>query len=232
MRKCDPRLISALAIGVTLGACGSSPSNSLSAAALIAHARAMLDAAPSAHFTLTSSGPTGTGTALLGGSGHMQRPASFTGSLKVDVNGFTVTVDAVSVNGTFYVRDPLTGSFDRADPSAYGFSDPSGLMNPNTGLSTLLTQCHDPRSADDDRLNGVLLHEVSCSLPGKAVASLLPDAAPDQAVSATIGIAADSGQLRRVTLTGPFNTTSPSTFTLVLDSYGENVRITPPAAGS
>lgn len=162
----------------------------------------------------------------------MQRPAGFTGSLRVAVSGFTVTVDAVSVNGTFYVRDPLTGTFDHADPSAYGFSDPSGLMNPRTGLSTLLTQCSDPQSGNDDRLNGVLLHEVSCSIPGKAVGALLPDAAPDEAVAATIGVAADSSQLRRVTLKGPFNTTSPSTYTLVLDSYGENVTITPPAAGS
>lgn len=232
MRRHDPRLIPAVAIGVVLAACGSSQPSSASAATLLAHAKATLDAAPSAHFTLTSSGPTGNGTALLGGSGHMQRPSSFSGRLNVAVNGFTVTVDAVSVNGAFYVRDPLTGSFDRTDPSAYGFSDPSGLMNPHTGLSTLLTQCHDPKSVADDRLNGVLLHEVSCSIPGKAVGSLLPDAAPDQAVAATIGVAADSSQLRRVVLRGPFNTTSSSTYTMVLDSYGENVTITPPATGS
>lgn len=226
------RLIATGAIVMALAACGSSQPAPPTAAATLARAKTTLDAAKSAHFTLTSSGATGNGVVLRGGSGHMRRPDSFSGTIKVDVNGFTLTVDAVSVQGTFYVRDPLTGTFDRTDPSAYGFADPTGLMNPATGLSTLLTQCHSAKFVSDDRLNGELLHEVSCSLPGKTVAALLPDAAPDQAVTSTVGVAADTSQLRRVTLNGPFYTASASVFTLVLDSYGENVRITPPAAGS
>jgi len=49
-------------------------------------------------------------------------------------------------------------------------------------------------------------------------------------VQATIGVNASSHQLRRIVLVGPFfEKAHSSTFTLVLDRYGENVTITPPA---
>lgn len=234
MRRCHVRTVAAaLAIGMALAACGSTQTITQTAASMLSHAKATLDAAQSAHFTLTSSGAKGSGIALLGGSGDMQRPNRFSGTLSVNASGFPVTLDVVSSGGAFSVRDPLTGGFETADPSLYGFADPTALFNPSTGLSSLLTQCQNPTIVSDDRRSGELLHEVSCTLPGKAVAALLPDAAPDRSVSAMIGIAADSGQLRRVTLTGPFySSTSPSTFSLVLDRYGENVHITPPATGS
>ncbi len=49
-------------------------------------------------------------------------------------------------------------------------------------------------------------------------------------MQATIGLDAASHQLRRVALVGPFfDKAHASTFTVVLDKYGENVTITPPA---
>jgi hypothetical protein len=48
-------------------------------------------------------------------------------------------------------------------------------------------------------------------------------------VQATIGVNPTTHELRRVALVGPFfDKTRPSTFTVVLDKYGENVTITPP----
>jgi lipoprotein LprG len=231
MRRSGRTVLTGAVLAAALSGCGSSQQPN--AATMLSHAKALLDAATSAHFTLTSTGASGTGVVLRGGSGDMQRPNSFSGRLDVDISGFTANVDAVSVNGKFFVRDPLSGTFETADPSSYGFADPTGLLDPSTGLSSLLTRCQRPSVLSDDRQHGELLHEVSCSLPGQAVAALLPDAAPDRPVSATIGIVAGSGQLRRVSLTGPFySSTSASTFQLVVDRYGENVRITPPAAAS
>ncbi len=104
------------------------------------------------------------------------------------------------------------------------------LLDTRTGLSSLLLLCDAPSLADGDRYNGELLDEVRCSLPGKQVAALLTSADPTRRVSATFGIVPDTMQLRRVVLTGPFfSTTQNSTFTVVLDSYGENVTVTPPA---
>ncbi|MFN2582054.1 MAG: LppX_LprAFG lipoprotein [Candidatus Dormibacteria bacterium] len=211
-----------------VGSCGGAPPNPTS---LLDTAKRSIDAAQTAHFTLTSSNvPAGADTVLQGGSGDMRRPDGFSGSLDVSVSGFTVNVAVVSVSGRFYARDPLSGRFTLTDPTTYGFADPGQLANPQSGLSSLLPICANPTLQPDDRLSGEQLHEVKCSLPGHAVAALLTSADASKPVAATIGVDSNSGELRRVVLTGPFfSATQTSTFTLVVDKFGENVTITPPA---
>lgn len=231
MRTWQPRLLAGVAISAGLAGCGSPPPGN--AQTLLTRAKTLMDSAPSAHFTLSSSGAGGGGVVLLGGSGDIKRPDRFSGTLNASVNGFGIAIPVVAVNGKFWASNPLSGHFESADPTQYGFADPGHLIDPQNGLSSLLLRCQRPTQTADDRFNGALLHEVSCSLPGQDVKALLADAAPDQAVAATVGVAADSGQLRRVVLTGPFYSSSKSsTFTLVVDNYGENVSVTPPPAGS
>jgi hypothetical protein len=217
----------ASALVLAVAGCGSPSGNPT---ALLAQTKAKLDAAQSLHFLLTSADVQGTGPLITGGSGDARRPDGFTGRLSVKVSGFAVSIDVVSVGGAFYVKLPTDTEFERTDATAYGFGDPAMLLDPRRGLSALLLQCRSAALADDDRYNGEQLHEVKCTLPGRTVASLLTSADPSQGVAATFGIATSSGQLRRVVLTGPFfDKAKPSTFTLVLDKYGENVSVTPPA---
>ena len=212
-----------------LAACGSTPPPP-NPATVLRDAKQSIDAAPAVHFTLTSSGVTGTGSLLTGGNGDARRPDGFTGVLNVVVSGFPVNVDVVSVGGIFYARTPLSGgAYAPTDPASYGFGDPAKLLDPTSGLSSLLTLCTDTAAAPDDRLNGENLTEVTCSMPGAAVGSLLTSADPSKPVTADIGVDATTHQLRRVTLTGPFfSATQASTFTVVLTNYGENVTVTPP----
>ena len=200
---------------------------------LLAQAKESIDSAQAAHFTLTSSNVSGSGTEVLGGSGDIKRPNSFRGAMDVSAAGFAVSVEIVSTGGTFYARDPLTGRFGVTNPESYGFGDPAKLLDPRTGLSSLALDCTHAALQADDRYNGEQLHEVSCTLPGAPVAALLTSADPSKPVAATIGVSASSGQLRRVVLTGPFfSATQSSTFTLIVDNYDENVSITPPPTGS
>lgn len=214
-------------------ACAACGGSQVDAATLLHQAKQTVDNAPSAHFQLTSSQLQGSGPYITGGTGDMKRPDGFRGSLDVTLSGFSISISVVSVNNTFYVKLPTSSSYQVTDPSSYGFGNPAQLLDPSRGLSSLLTTCSKPTLRQDDRYNGESLHEVSCSLPGTAIKQLLTDAAPSQPVAATFGIASDSSQLRRVVLTGPFfSATANSTFTVILDSYGENVSITPPAAAS
>lgn len=231
MRTFVLTLAAAVAMTTAVAACGQPEGDALT---MLTRAKSLLDATTSAHFTLSSSGARSqSSVTLLGGNGDIQRPDAFHGTLNVVIAGFTTSVAAVSSHGTFYIQNPLDQQFESADPSMYGFADPGKLMDSKTGLSTLLLKCTDASQHGDDRSGGELLHELACTLPGPAVQALLTDAAPDQPVSATVGIAAGSGQLRRVVLTGPFYcSTSSTTFTLVVDNYGENVTITPPPSGS
>jgi lipoprotein LprG len=195
---------------------------------LLHKAKMLVDAAHSVHFQLSSSGAQGTGPVITGGSGDLVRPASFSGILNVTLSGFAVDVTVVSAGGAFYVKLPTDTSFVAANPSDYGFADPGQLLDPQHGVSNLLLLCQSTALGSDDRYNGEQLHEISCMLPGNAVATLLTSADPSQSVSATFGVTADN-ELRKVVLNGPFYSASKrSTFTLVLDKYGENVSITPP----
>jgi len=212
-----------------LSGCGSP---SLNATKVLDQTKQVLDAAPSFHFTLSSANVTGSGPLLTAGSGDMKRPASMSGTLQVSIDGLALSVPVVSVGGTFSVKLPTDSGFTAANPGDYGFADPAKLIDPNSGLSSLLLRCQSPQVESDDRYNGESLHEIGCTLPGSAVAALLTSADPSKTVAATFGIDTGTNQLRRVVLTGPFvSKTNDSTYTLILANYGENVSVTPPPAG-
>lgn len=223
------RAFAVAAAATCLSGCGTPPPDP---GQLLRDAKHSVDSASTLHFTLTSQDVTGAGPLITGGSGVAKRPDGFSGTLDVVASGFTVSVAVVSIGGVFYARSPLgSGGFDKTDPSTYGFGDPGKLLDPSTGLSSLLAVCSSPADANADRLNGEQLDEVTCSIPGDRVAALLTSADPSQPVRATVGVDATSHQLRRVVMVGPFfDKTHPSTFTVVLDNYGANVSITAPAA--
>jgi hypothetical protein len=216
-----------------LSACGSSGAPSLNAVKLLKTAKGVLDSASSFHWVLTSADVTGSGAELTGGSGDMKRPDSMSGTLQVSIYGLALSVPVVSIGGVFSVKLPTGGGFTSANPIDYGFADPATLIDPNTGLSSLLLKCESPHVESDDRYNGEALHEIGCSLPGNAVAAVLTSADASKNVAAVFGIDTSTNQLRRVVLTGPFVSASNTNtaYTLVLTNYGENVSVTPPASG-
>jgi hypothetical protein len=221
------RLLGTTAALAVLAGCGTAP---VDPAQLLRDAKQSIDSASAVHFTLTSQNVTGAGPLITGGDGDARRPNSFAGSLSVIAAGFSLNVGVVSTGGVFYAKTPLSSGYARTNPATYGFGDPAQLLDPNHGLSSLLAVCTGPTNRDADRLNGEQLDEVGCSLPGPRVAALLTSADPAKPVQATIGVDASTHQLRRVALVGPFfDKSQPSTFTVVLDRYGENVTITPPA---
>jgi lipoprotein LprG len=198
--------------------------------AVLLEGKRVIDNAPAVHFHLTSSDAQGGGTMITGADGDAHRPDGFRGTLTIVQSGFNVTVHIISAQGYFYVQLPFTSSYQSTDPGKYGFGDPATLLDPNRGLSTLVTSALTTKMADRDRYNGEELYEVDVTLPGDKVAALLTSADKTQTVTGRIGVDVDTHQIRRVVLTGPFfDTTRKSTYTLVLDKYGENVSITPPA---
>lgn len=217
-------------LAVALSGCGST---SADPAALLADAKRTLDGTGAVHFQLSSSDrPAAAGTQLIGGEGDLNRPAAFSGQLDVLIEGFAAKVGVVSVDHGFWVRLPFASRYTMTDPSKYGVADPAELLDPERGLTSALVQVRSPSRGDPDRFRGEQLEEVHGSLPGDLVARLVTSAdpnSPKRDVPAVFGIATDSHQLRRVTLTGllldPHHT---STYTLILDRYGEDVTITRP----
>jgi lipoprotein LprG len=202
-----------------------------SAATLLQRAKTTFDQTSAFHIQLTSQNAAGTGTELTAAEGDAVRPDGFTGTLTVEEAGFPLQIKVISAGGKFYVQLPFSDDFQTANPSQYGFGDPGRLLDPNTGISTLLTSAQKPSIGSSVRLNGESLQQVDATLPGNLLASLLVDADPSQPVAAVFSIDLASYQVREVDLTGPiFEASHQSTFHLVLDNYGENVSVSPPPA--
>jgi len=239
--RARPRLrVAATALAsLALAACsggGSSPGPSTStappdAAALLATARQKLDAAPSAHFTLSSADVPAQGTALIGGVGDAARPDRFKGDLDVRVAGAQVRVAVVSIGGTVYAKLPLTNSFGKVDPAQIGISDPGLLLSPESGVTQLLAKAREPRLGGTTRLFAEVLQEVRAEIPGEVVDQILASADPATPMTGVFGIVQGSGELRRATLTGPFTAKGTnSTYTIVLEKYGAQVDISAPSS--
>lgn len=201
---------------------------------LLDDAKRNVDSARAIHFKLSSAQPQqSTGTLIAGGEGDARRPDQFRGKLDVTFEGLPLSLSVVSVGHTFYVKLPLSSRFETADPTQYAFNDPAVFLDPKHGLSSMLTQAASPSLADPDRYQGEELEEVRAQLPGDVVAGLLTSAdrsTPKKPVPVTLGITAAKHELRRAVLTGLFfNPVKTSTYTLILDRYGEDVSITRPS---
>lgn len=223
--------VSLLALAV-LAACTGGTGGDESAADLLQRAKATLDETSSAHFVLTSEGAPSSGTVLVGGEGDIARPAAFQGELQVRAMGSTLDLPVVSVGGTVYARLPFTSGYSVVDPAQYGFGDPGALLDPDTGISSLLTAAEDAELGDERRIEGEVVREVTAQLPGEQVEQVLTSEDPSRPVEARMSIATDSGRLLRVELTGPFfSADDDATFLLELSDFGADVDITAPPTG-
>ena len=222
------RLTLAALLGMAaLISCGTPPPDPPT---LLPEAKKHLDDAQSLTFHIESKDAQPTsGVYIIGGDGVMKRPDGVAGTVHVLLSGILTDVQVVAVNGKFYVQ-VLFSPWTLARPTDYGFQSPSLLLDPDKGLSSLITQSHNPVVQDNDRYNGEELYEVKTKVPGDSVNNLLTSADPTVDDDATFGIDVNTHQLRKIVLYGPFfHKGQNSTYTVVLDNYGTNVSITPAA---
>ncbi len=227
------RALAALLTAAVLTGCGGGGGTpEESASDLLNRAKTTLDDASSAHFVLTSENAPTSGTALVGGEGDIARPSSFEGTLKVVALGATADLEVVSVDGTVYAQLPFSSGFSVVDPAQFGFGDPGALLDPDTGISQLLSQAESAKLGDEKRVDGEVVQEVTAEIPGDLVEQILTSADPSKPVQGVFSIASDSGELRRAQLTGPFfSADQDATFTLELSDFGADVEITAPPTG-
>ena len=219
-----------VAVGALIPMGCSSSAPKANAATLLSKAKATADGADAVHFTLTSSNVTLSGTNLVNGHGDLARPASLSGAFGVAISGFTVNVNVASVGDTFEAELPFTSHYSKTDPSKFGLKNPGVLLDPQHGLTSLLTLAQSPTLGSPQRVAGELLDTVTYSVPGSAV-PVIPDSNPSKPVELTVAINPSNYQLRSVKLVGPFTSaTSNCTYVVTLSNYNEHVNITLPPA--
>ena len=218
----------AIAGVATVAACGSNP-RPLAARTLLADARQVVNRASALHFVLASEDLPSSGTTLQGGQGDLSRPDQLEGTFQVAVDGLPASVKLIEVGGKFYAKLPFASVYKVSSPAAFGLGDPAQLLDPNAGVSRLLTELKDPKVEGERRVSGELLEEISGSVPGTDVNGFLPDVDTSQTVRLLMDVSPTSHQVRRFQATGPFAKKSvASTYIVTLTRYNERVTINPP----
>ncbi len=200
----------------------------LTPAQRLAAAKSALDEATSVHLTLTSAGVPDGASGLISGEGVGTHPPAFKGTFKVAVSGVQADAEITSVGGEVWATLPLVPGTNKINPKDYGLPDPAHLLSPDGGLTSLLTTTTSPTLGSKTRKGSEVLTTVTGELPGSAVVGLFGIGDKSATYHVTY-LLTDANQLRQVALEGPFfGAGTTSTYTLVLDRYGEPVSITTP----
>ena len=134
----------------------------------------------------------------------------------------------VAVDGVVHAKLPFTSKFEVIDPADYGAPDPADLMDPDAGLSSLLTAAENVEEGKQVREGKVVLTSYSATVPGTAVAAVIPSASAEADFDATFTVT-DDDELAKAVLTGPFYPDADDvTYTITFSDYGTKQNITAP----
>jgi lipoprotein LprG len=228
----------ALLMAAALAACSSAAdtpaqAKKLTAVQQLAAAKAKADAATSLHLTLRSSQIPDSANGVLGADGSGTHAPAFKGTLDARISGFQVKVEVVAIDKVLYLKLPFTTEFAPVDPKQYNAPDPAKLFATEGGVTSLMTATTNPVEGKPTRSGADVLKTITGKLPGDSVVKLLNIGDAAKTFDVTYGITDPGGELRTVTMTGPFyqgatSTAATSTYLLTLDKYGAPVAISKP----
>lgn len=227
----------ALVMTAALAACSGADkqveAKKLTAAEQLAAAKAKADAATSLHLTLRSSGIPESANGVMAADGSGTHAPAFKGTLDARIAGFAAKVEVVAIDKLLYLKLPFTTEFAEADPKEYNAPDPALLFDKQAGITSLMTATTDLVEGKATRSGADVLKSITGKLPGANIVKLLNFGDPAKTFDVTYGITDPGGELRSVTLVGPFfksGTATPvtSTYVLTLDKYGAPVEISKP----
>jgi lipoprotein LprG len=221
--------VAAVVAPVLLASCsGADSSSEGTPEERLAAAKTTLDDTSGVHIRLAADSlPKGV-NGLLSADGVGTHDPAFEGTIKVAASGITADAAVVAVGGVVQAKLPFTTKFVPIDPADYGAPDPADLMNAEGGLSSLLTAAEGVEEGEQVRDGDAVLTKYTATVPGEAVASVIPSAAADADFDASFTID-DSDRLDEVVLTGPFYPDADEvTYTVDFVEYGIDKDIAAP----
>lgn len=229
-------MVFALVVVAALTACSGGDKvavKKLTAAEQLASARAKADAATSMHLTLRSSGIPDTANGVLAADGSGTHAPAFKGTLDVRLSGVAAKVEVVAIDSLLYLKLPFTTEFTQLDPKEYNAPNPALLFAKEGGITSLMTATTNLVEGKATRSGADVLKTITGKLPGANIVKLLNFGDGAKTFDVTYGITEPGGELRTVTLVGPFfksgtSTPATSTYVLTLDKYGAPVEISKP----
>lgn len=169
-------------------------------------AKAELDETSGVELSLSTDDEPDEGDYLASAEGTLiADPPAFEGEVAGRVLGQTASdIPVVSADGDLYVEVPVLG-WQTIDPSEFCAPDPGALLDPDTGVSTILTATEDLAEGESElggEDNEQTLTPFTGTVPGDSVRNLLPCAEGDD-FDATYRIDAE-GLLVEAEITGEF----------------------------
>ena len=133
-----------------------------------------------------------------------------------------------AIDKLLYLKLPFTTEFAQVDPKKYNAPDPAQLFATEGGITSLMTATTNPVEGKKSREGADVLKTFTGTLPGDRVVKLLNIGDAAKTFEVTYGITDPGGELRSVTMVGPFYQGATSTYVLTLDKYGAPVEISKP----
>lgn len=157
---------------------------------------------------------------LLTADGVGTHAPAFAGDIQVSTSGLTAKAAVIAVDGKVWAVLPFTTDYAQIDPADYSAPDPAALMETEGGLSSLLTAAEGVEEGEQVREGENVLTEITGTLPGDAVAAVIPSAQEDADFDAAFTLD-DDNRLSEVTMTGPFYPKADDvTYTVTFSQYG------------
>ena len=225
-------MVFALVMAAALTACSGGDKQAgvkkLTATEQLASAKAKADAATSMHLILRSSGIPATANGVLAADGSGTHAPAFKGTLDARIAGFAAKVEVVAINSLLYLKLPFTTEFTEADPKEFNAPNPALMFAKEGGITSLMTATTNLVEGEATRSGADVLRTITGKLPGASIVKLLNFGDAAKTFDVTYGITDPGGELRSVTLVGPFFKNATSTYVLTLDKYGAPVEISKP----
>jgi lipoprotein LprG len=191
-------------------------------------AKKHFDDASSVHIALSTDSVPSSGDGVLGATGDVTHDPAFEGDVKVLYQGFPASLPVTAVGGKVYAKLPFSAKIGVMDPADYGVPDPADFADPETGLSSLLTELKDLKKGKETRDGDKILTTYTGTLPGAAVKKIIPSADAKQSYDTEVGID-DKGYASTVKVTGAFFTGNEDvTYDVKFTEYDKGVKITAP----
>jgi lipoprotein LprG len=222
----------ALVTPMLLAGCGGSEPKKAAAekspTEVMQSAKKKFDDASSVHIALSTDSMPSAGNGVLGASGDLTHDPAFNGDVKVALSGLTLEVPVTSIGGKVYAKLPPSTNFSQIKPSEYGAPDPADFVDPEDGLSGLLTKLEGLKKGSKKRSGDTILTTYTGTLPGAAVKKIIPSAVAKETYETSVGVD-DKGYARTVKVTGPFfSGTDDVTYDVKFSAYDKGVKITVP----
>lgn len=219
----------ALVASLALSGCASDArENTQSPEEVLASAKTTLDETSGVRLSLATEKLPPTVDGIVKAEGVGTHDPAFKGELKVATGGVTADVPVIAAQGKVFAKLPFTTQFVEVDPEAYAAPDPARLMEPEGGLSSLLTAAEDVEEGKKVRDGEDVLTSYTGTVPGQVVASIIPSASADSTFDARFTVG-DGDQLHEAVLTGPFYPKAGDvTYTITFDEYDTTADIKAP----